>query len=45
MKKTYPVAQKYKNSYYLMQNYYSVHPVPSEKRAKKKKHKTYIREI
>lgn len=35
--KTYPVARKYKNPYYLMQNYYSVHPVPSEKCKKKKK--------
>lgn len=41
--KTYPVARKYKNPYYLMQNYYSVHPVPSEK-CKKKKKKTLIRE-
>lgn len=29
--KTYPVARMYKNPYYLMQNYYSVHLVPSEK--------------
>lgn len=31
MKETYPVARMYKNPYYLMQNYYSVHLVPSEK--------------
>lgn len=35
--KTYPMAQKYMNSYYLMQNYYSVHPVPSKKRKREKK--------
>lgn len=41
--KTYPVAQKYKNPYYLMQNYYSVHPVPSEKCRKKRKKNTWIK--
>lgn len=39
--KTYPMGQKYMNPYYLMRNYYSVHPVPSEKRQKK----AWIREI
>lgn len=29
--KTYPLARKYKYPNYLMKNYYSVHPVPSEK--------------
>lgn len=36
-KKTYPVAQKYKYPYHLMQKYYSVHPVPSEKGEKRKR--------
>lgn len=39
---TYPVARKYKNSYYSMHNYYSVHLEPSERYKKKK---TWIREV
>lgn len=35
LKKTYPVAQKYKYPYHLMQKYYSVHLVPLGKGKKK----------